>query len=136
MKFIKKIVGIHLERKRKTAYSNIERMIEVSTLKIPLYGDLVKVVRIGEYVKKGQIIAKGEITPSMHSPVSGEVEEILTGVKESDGYEKLVVIKNEFEENTYENFSPKDWKNLKVEELLSIVKEKGIVGMGGGGFPT
>lgn len=136
MKFIKKIVGIHLERKRKTAYSNIERMIEVPTIKLPLYGDLVKVVRIGEYVKKGQLIAKGEVTPSIHSPVSGEIEEILTGIKERDGYEKLIVIKNDFEENTYENISPKDWKNLKVEELLSIIKEKGIIGMGGGGFPT
>jgi Na+-translocating ferredoxin:NAD+ oxidoreductase RnfC subunit len=71
MKFIKKMVGIRLERKRKTAYSNIERMIEVDSIKLTLYGDLIKVVSVGEYIKKGQLIARGEITPSIHSPISG-----------------------------------------------------------------
>jgi len=136
MKFIKKIVGIRLERKRKTAYSNIERMIEVDSIKLTLYGDLIKVVSVGEYIKKGQLIARGEITPSIHSPISGEVEEIITGIKDRDGYEKMIVIKNDFQENTYENYSAKEHENLKIENFLSLIKDKGIVGMGGGGYPT
>lgn len=136
MKFIKKIVGIRLERKRKTAYSNIERMIEVDSIKLTLYGDLIKVVSVGEYIKKGQLIARGEITPSIHSPISGEVEEIITGIKDRDGYEKMIVIKNDFQENTYDNYSAKEHENLKIENFLSLIKDKGIVGMGGGGYPT
>ena len=118
MKFIKKMVGIRLERKRKTAYSNIERMIEVDSIKLTLYGDLIKVVSVGEYIKKGQLIARGEITPSIHSPISGEVEEIITGIKDRDGYEKMIVIKNDFQENTYENYSAKEHENLKIENFL------------------
>lgn len=136
MKFIKKIVGIQLERKRKTAYSNIERMIEVDSIKLPLYGDLIKVVSVGEYIKKGQLVAKGEVTPSIHSPISGEVEEIIAGDKDRDGYEKMIVIKNDFEENTYENYSAKERGKLSIEDLLSLIKDKGIVGMGGEGYPT
>ena len=135
MKFIKKIVGIRLERKRKTAYSNIERMIEVDSIKLPLYGDLIKIVRVGEYVKKGQIIATGEITPSLHSPISGEVEEIITGTKDRDGYEKIIVIKNDYEENTYENYSMKEYEELSIDDFLCLIKDKGITGMGGG-YPT
>ena len=62
-------------------------------------------VKIGEYVKKGQEIAKGEQTPSLHSSISGTVENILDGNVERDNYTKLIVIKNDFEENTLEAHS-------------------------------
>ena len=136
MKFIKKIVGIKLERKRKTAYSNIERMIDTDLIKIHLYGDLINVVNIGDYIKKGQIVAKGEETPSMHSPISGEIEEIILGNKDRDGYEKIIVIKNDYEENTYENYVAKEYEEQNIDDFFNIVKEKGIVGMGSGGYPT
>ena len=127
MKFIKKMVGIRLERKRKTAYSNIERMIEVDSIKLALYVDLIKVVSVGEYIKKGQLIARGEITPSIHSPISGEVEEIITGIKDRDGYEKMIVIKNDFQENTYENYSAKEHENLKIENFLMEANLKMVI---------
>lgn len=136
MKFLKKLVGIYLERKKKTAYLNIEKMKEVSTISLPLYGDLKKIVVIGQQVKKGEAIAEGIITPSLHSPVSGEVKEFVQGKKDKEGYELIISIKNDFEELSAENNKNIDYDKIKINDFFEIIKEKGIVGMGGAGYPS
>ena len=137
---LKKLVGVHIERKKKTKYLNIETMEPVEYIKIPLYRDLKEMVKIGEYVKKGQEIAKGEQTPSLHSSISGTVENILDGNVERDNYTKLIVIKNDFEENTLEahSYEAEDdiMKFFDTDKFFEYIKEKGIIGMGGGAYPT
>jgi electron transport complex protein RnfC len=48
-----------------------------------------------------------------------------------------IVIENDFKDNVHENVKPiSDIESLTKEEIVNIVKEAGIVGMGGATFPT
>ena len=96
------------------------------------------VVSAGDEVTEGMLIGKaaGFISAHVHSPVDGTVKEI-TDVFLANGSKSkaVVIVKNE-------EFSPKpdtasgDWKSKTAEELNEIVKELGIVGMGGATFPA
>ncbi|EOL50730.1 electron transport complex subunit RsxC [Enterococcus caccae] len=88
------------------------------------------VVSIGQEVKIGTLIGAkdGLISANIHSSVSGTVEKIeqrIIGVNEVS----VVVIKNDFKD-TYE--IPQSGN----ENIVDIIKNNGIVGMGGAGFPT
>lgn len=137
MKFFKEIPGIYLERKKRTKYLNIERMTEVEYIKLVLKDDLEKVINIGEYVKKGQLIARGDISPSVHSPISGEVEGIYENLDIKTGkMKRLIVIKNDFNETLDDFQCVKNADKISVEEFWGILKEKGIVGMGKNPYST
>ena len=48
-----------------------------------------------------------------------------------------IIIENDFKDEVHESVIPnKDIENLTKEEIVNIVKEAGIVGMGGATFPT
>lgn len=128
MKFFKEIPGIYLERKKRTKYLNIERMTEVEYIKLALRDDLEKIVSIGEYVKKGQLIARGKLSANIHSPISGEVEGIYegTGIRD-EKIKKLIVIKNDFNETLDEYEGIKNIENLNIDDFLEFLKEKGVV---------
>ncbi|MDL2310826.1 electron transport complex subunit RsxC [Peptostreptococcaceae bacterium OttesenSCG-928-C18] len=95
-------------------------------------------VKVGDEVKIGQKVgdANATITAPVHSSVSGTVksiEEITTvsGVKTK----ALVIESNGLEEIGYEPYND-DYKTLDAEEIVRRVREAGIVGLGGAGFPT
>lgn len=136
MSFFNNISGIYVERKKRTKFLNIEKMIDIPYIKIPLKGDLEKIIEIGEYVKKGQVIARGKISPSIHSPISGFIDEIINynGIRE--GYKELIIIKNDYSEQALDVNGFKKYDTLKPEDFFELIKEKGIVGMGGGAYPT
>ncbi len=136
MIFFKKIPGIYVERKKRTKFVNIEIMSNVKYIRLPLGNDLKKLVSIGDYVKKGQVLARGEISPSLHSPISGEVEKILEIVNKNGKIEEILLIKNDFNENMDDEFNLSSVEDLDIDYFIDLVKEKGIVGMGGGAYPT
>lgn len=135
MKFFRKVPGIYVERKKRTKFINIENMIEIPYVRIPLENDLKKTVSVGDYVKKNQLIAVGEITPSVHSPISGEVENILREETIRGKAREILVIKNDYNENLVEK-EKIEIDNLTFEEFIELTKKSGIVGMGGGAYPT
>mgnify|MGYP000635796174 CR=1 FL=1 len=48
-----------------------------------------------------------------------------------------VIVENDGEENAIEGFgNARDYTKLSKEEIRNIIKEAGIVGLGGAGFPT
>jgi electron transport complex protein RnfC len=97
------------------------------------------VVQIGDYVKVGTKIgeAQGYVSVPTHASISGKVvqlEEIdhpvlpkrtLTCVIESDGQD---IWEDSIKERDYTNFTK--------QELIQIIHDAGIVGLGGGAFPT
>ncbi len=95
-----------------------------------------KVVAVGDRVLEGQLIAKasGNISASVHSPVSGTVKEFVFLPTVSGGSAEHVVIKNDFfyEKQWMDPLSPEP----SAEEIKTRIAEAGIVGMGGAGFPT
>ncbi|MFD3157144.1 electron transport complex subunit RsxC [Haloimpatiens sp. FM7330] len=96
-------------------------------------------VKKGDKVLVGQKIgeAKGFGLSTIHSSVSGTVKNILPMMTASGNKIPSIIIEND---NNYETISlPKekrDYTKLSKEELVDIIRETGIVGMGGACFPT
>lgn len=95
-------------------------------------------VKKGEEVKKGQIIGerKDIFYVPIFSSVSGEVVDIVDTEHQNGEEIKGIKIKNDFKETK----AKKDIDKLNYEiarhDLINIIKDNGIVGMGGSGFPT
>ena len=96
-------------------------------------------VKVGDKVKKGQVIAESDAF--MHSPVhasiSGEVIKIAEMPHASRVSCLSIVIKND----GLDEWAPgiplhREWDKLENTEILDIIKGAGAVGMGGAAFPT
>ena len=102
------------------------------------------VVAKGDRVKVGQLIAEagGFVSASIFSSVSGVVTKI-DSVVDATGYRTPVII-IQVEGDEWEmgiDRSDKlellsDHQNLSPEDIIASIKDAGIVGMGGAGFPT
>ena len=93
----------------------------------------------GDQVGEGMLIgrAKGFVSANIHSPVPGTVTEIKSiylpnGVR-TDAL--VIELEGEFERLGKEQ-TTRDWSGMDGPELLEIIQEMGIVGMGGATFPT
>ncbi len=97
------------------------------------------IVQVGDSVKVGQKIAEaaGFISAPIHSSVSGTVVAIEDRPHANRGQCLAIVIENDGLNTLHESVKPnKPLEELTADEIISIVKEAGIVGMGGAGFPT
>ncbi len=93
----------------------------------------------GEYVYKGSIIGKrkGDFRIPIHSSVSGTVLDFEEKTCYTGEKVKCIVIENDFKEKIEQKLSIKKTINkYSKEEFLELLKENGIIGMGGAGFPT
>lgn len=103
------------------------------------YVDCKETVCAGDYVKMGQIIAYRDDWAELpiHASVSGEVIGIEKHWHALGKPVQAVVIKNDKKYIKDESIKPvKNPDKLTREEIIEIVKDKGIVGLGGSGFPT
>lgn len=97
------------------------------------------VVAKGDKVLVGQIIAEagGFVSSNIISSVSGTVKSIEKRQVVQGTMVDSIVIENDHEYNTVEGFGKeRDYTKLSKEEIRGIVKDAGIVGLGGAGFPT
>lgn len=97
------------------------------------------IVKVGDSVKKGQVIANSDAF--MHSPIhasiSGKVTKIADMPHASKGSCLSIVIKNDGLDEWIEGIPlNREWDKLNAEEIRNIIKDSGIVGMGGATFPT
>ncbi|MBO8469155.1 MAG: RnfABCDGE type electron transport complex subunit C, partial [Spirochaetes bacterium] len=91
----------------------------------------------GDEVKRGEVIGEesGYISASVHSPVDGIIKDIKKVRVSSGAVADAAVIECSPEQS--DCFTEKhDWKNLSPEEIVKLIREMGIVGMGGATFPT
>jgi Na+-translocating ferredoxin:NAD+ oxidoreductase subunit C len=96
------------------------------------------VVEIGQSVKMGEVVGapEGFVSAAVHSSVSGKVVSIGDYPNIIGRLGPAVVIENDFlDEWTPLNDRP-DYQSLLVDQLRHMVKDAGIVGMGGAAFPT
>ncbi len=97
------------------------------------------VVQVGDPVKVGQMIgeATGFISAPVHASVSGTVVAIEERPHASRGTCLAVVIENDGKNTLHESVQPHgSLEDLEPAQIIEIVKNAGIVGMGGAGFPT
>ena len=97
------------------------------------------VVAVGDAVLVGQCIgeAGGFVSANIISSVSGTVKAIEPRQTVAGTQVLSVIVANDGEYKTVPGFGEKrEYKNLSAKEIRDIVKDAGIVGMGGAGFPT
>ena len=135
--------GIHPQYRKE--YSNqkaIEKAKSPKVVYIPIQQHIgapsKPIVEVGDLVKVGQKIGEqqGFVSCNVHSSVSGKV----IAIKEYEvpgGTGICISIENDFLEEIHENVRPKgELESLSKEDIVGIIKEAGIVGMGGATFPT
>lgn len=96
-------------------------------------------VEKGDTVLMGQKIAEagGFISANVICSVSGTVKGIEPRLVANGSIVQSIIVENDGEYKAVEGFGAKrDYKTLSRQEIRDIVKEAGIVGMGGAGFPT
>ncbi|MBP3673917.1 MAG: electron transport complex subunit RsxC [Oscillospiraceae bacterium] len=136
--------GVHpVEGKEGTEAMPLVRFPEPKTVVIPLSMHLGApanaIVEVGDIVKVGQKIgeAAGFISAPVHSSVSGKVVAIEERPHATRGKCLSVVIESDGLDTVDESVKPnKPLDELTPDEIIEIVKNAGIVGMGGAGFPT
>lgn len=95
-------------------------------------------VKKGDHVKVGQLIgeAGGYVSAPVHASVSGTVVDIQPCVLASGVQSPAVIIDNDYKEEWVELKPSTHPETLSAAELQQIVREAGIVGLGGATFPT
>lgn len=96
-------------------------------------------VAAGDQVLVGQKIgeAGGFISACVISSVSGTVKTIEPRMVANGSMVMSIIVENDGKYQEMEGFGKeRDPKSLSKEEIRDIVKEAGIVGLGGAGFPT
>lgn len=136
--------GVHpSERKELTEHLALRRFPEPEEVVIPLSmhagAPANPVVQAGDTVKVGQKIGEAAafISSPVHSSVSGTVVAVENRKHATRGECLSVVIRSDGKDTLDESVKPRgDLESLSADEIVEIVKEAGIVGMGGAGFPT
>ena len=137
--------GVHpVEGKEPTDHKPLVRFPAPKTAVFPLSMHLGApanpIVEVGDTVKVGQKLgeAAGFISAPVHSSISGKVVAIEERPHATRGKCLSVVVENDGLDTVHESVKPtgKSLEELTPDEIIEIVKNAGIVGMGGAGFPT
>ncbi|MBR6004399.1 MAG: electron transport complex subunit RsxC [Lachnospiraceae bacterium] len=120
----------------------IKEVFPVSDLVYPLsqhIGAPAKpVVNVGDHVLQGQLIAEadGFVSSPIYSGVSGTVKAIEEHRTAVGSTVMSIVIENDGLYTEAESFPIIPLEEMTSEQIIARVREAGIVGMGGAGFPT
>lgn len=133
------MIGIKLQNQKKISITdNIEEFYSPNFVYIPLSnrGDdnTTVFIKKNDYVYKNQLIAKvkGKYAVPIFSSVSGVVSAIIPE-NTIHGKLKCAVIKNDFKELEEE----RNRVEVKTkEEFIKLLYDCGVVGLGGGAYPT
>jgi len=136
--------GIHPgDRKSATGHKPIESRKLPDSVVIPVRQHIgapcVPLVKKGELVLKGQLVAAGGVPMSsnIHASLSGKVADVAVKPHPVFGECLAIVIDNDGLDKWAENILlERDWRALDAPEMLEIIKGAGIVGMGGASFPS
>ncbi|KIR03275.1 Electron transport complex protein RnfC [Lachnospiraceae bacterium TWA4] len=136
--------GVHpSERKELSEHVDLKAFPVSEEMVFPLSMHLgapaTPIVSVGDSVKVGQKIAEaaGFISAPVHSSVSGTVVAIEDRPHATRGICPSIVVKPDGKDTLDESVKPnKSLEELTPDEIIEIVKNAGIVGMGGAGFPT
>lgn len=97
-------------------------------------------VQVGERVLKGQLIAEaaGRISVNVHAPSSGYITSISNqSVPHPSGMEApCITIETDGQDEWIPHQGLEEYQQVPKMELLDYIRNSGISGMGGAGFPT
>lgn len=98
----------------------------------------VPVVQKGDHVLTGQKIAEaaGFVSAPIYATVSGTVKAIEPRRVVTGDSINSIVIENDGQYDEIQYQKPAPLEELSKEEIIALIREAGVVGMGGAGFPT
>ena len=137
--------GIHpKDNKQYTCHKAVQDFPEPDLLVIPMQQHIgapcVPLVKKGDTVTVGQKIGDNQgLCVPVHASVSGKVKAVEMRPHTSGTMVMSVVIENDHQQTLCPDIqprSPEAVEKLTAQELMDIIREAGIVGMGGATFPT
>ena len=131
-------------RKELTEKSQVLSLMPKENVYIPLIhgrstaDDFEVFVSEGDEVKVGTKLAQtnGGLFVPIYSSVSGVYRGTAKRMHNSMRPQVHMVIEPDGKQETIQAFEPKDYTSLTEQECVDFVKEAGIIGLGGAGFPT
>jgi electron transport complex protein RnfC len=137
--------GIHPQEHK--SISNQTPIVQVAIppkLVLPLQQHIghpsVPIVSVGDHVLKGQLIAdpRGPVSVGLHAPTSGKVTAIEDyPVAHASGMSAPCILIEPDGEDTWCELEPcENYQQLSHADILHKIRQSGIAGMGGAGFPT
>ena len=136
--------GVHLDDKKElTRKKAFETIPAPATVVIPMLmhvgAQCQPLVVPGSKVKLGQKIgdSNAPISAPIHASVSGTVSAVEPRLHPNGNMVMSVVIENDYSDTLDESVKPHgSVESLSSDELIRIIREAGIVGLGGAAFPT
>jgi len=137
--------GVHpKENKWYASERRIQEFPEPDILVIPMSQHIgapcMPLVKKGDRVLMGQKIGDNEgLCVPVHSPVSGKVKSVEMRPHSSGMTVMSVVVENDHQDELAPEVQPRSREavaKMKPQELMDIIREAGIVGMGGAAFPA
>lgn len=135
--------GVHIpEHKDLTKDKSIETAIDPKVVYISLHQHVgapcEAIVSVGDRVKVGQKIgdSKTFLSAPVHSSISGVVKGISKMYTPDGMKTDCVVIESDGLNEIHESVKPlENFDKLSKDEIINLIKDAGIVGLGGAGFP-
>lgn len=132
--------GIHTPHRKNTLNQPTAHMNNPHSVIIPMAMHIgspaIPTVKVGDFVMVGTKIgeANGKISSNVYSSVSGKVIKLADYLLSNGSATTAAVIESDGEMTVDPTICPPSVNSR--EELISAIRESGIVGLGGAGFPT
>ena len=135
-----KLGTLKLPHRKHTADMKDSRIPTPASVTLPMSqyigAPAIPVVKVGDKVCVGTKVAEadGKVSAAIHAPVSGTVKKIGDFLLANGKCCQAITIESDGEMTLDPGITPP--KVTSAEELCQAIRESGLVGLGGAGFPT
>ena len=132
--------GVHAPHNKNTAHKDSITMPIPKMVALPMSQHIgapcKPTVKVGDTVDVGQVIAQSDafVSAPIHASVSGTVKKIDKITTPDGSKQDTIFIESDGEQRVSPDVKPPVVES--VADLLKAVRDSGLVGLGGAGFPT